>query len=96
VFESNEPPLWKRVRDRLNAYCYDLYLSGALKGLSPDEAYYVKCDSETNPPGARELGEVVTEIGLAPVKPAEFVVVRITQSAAGTAMEMTSRATEGR
>jgi uncharacterized protein len=89
VFEANEPSLWKRVRDRLNTYCYDLYLSGALKGLTPDEAYYVKCDAETNPPGARELGEVVTEIGLAPVKPAEFVVVRITQSAAGTAMELT-------
>jgi len=90
VFEPNQPALWGLIRDRLYNYCYDLFQEGALKGATPDEAFYVKCDAETNPPGRRQQGEVTTEIGLAAVRPAEFVVVRITQSATGTAMESIS------
>jgi len=84
VFEPNGPPLWDRVRDRLGSYCYELFQRGALKGRSPDEAFFVKCDAETNPLVVREAGQLICEVGLAPIIPAEFVVVRIIQSAAGT------------
>ena len=90
VFESNDPRLWSRIRDRVNGYCYELFQRGALKGPTAADAFFVKCDAETNPPATRDLGEVKTEIGLAPLRPAEFIVVRVTQSAAGTAMESTS------
>ena len=95
VFEPNQPGLWDRIRDRVNNYCYTLYQSGALKGLTPQEAYYVKCDAETNPLPQREAGEVTTEIGLAPNKPAEFIVVRITQSAENGSVTRTSFIGEG-
>ncbi|MCP4118892.1 MAG: phage tail sheath family protein [Desulfobacteraceae bacterium] len=84
VFEPNGPLLWNRVRDRIGGYCYELYQRGALKGRSPGEAFSVKCDAETNPPDVREAGQLICEIGLAPVIPAEFIIVRITQSAVGT------------
>ena len=84
VFEPNGPPLWSRVRNRLGAYCYELFQRGALKGRTPIEAFFVKCDAETNPLEVREAGQLICEVGLAPIMPAEFVVVRITQSAAGT------------
>jgi Bacteriophage tail sheath protein len=83
VFEPNGPPLWDRVRDRLGSYCYELFQRGALKGRSPDEAFFVKCDAETNPLVVREAGQLICDVGLAAITPAEFVVVRITQSAAG-------------
>ncbi len=95
VFEGNDPPLWERMRERLNGYCYTLYQAGALKGLTAEEAYYVKCDEETNPRARRDAGEVTAEIGLAPTKPAEFIVVRITWNAAGGATESPSFLTEG-
>ncbi|PWT81503.1 MAG: phage tail sheath family protein [Blastocatellia bacterium] len=94
VFEGNDLQLWDRVRDRLNNYCYTLFQRGALKGSTPEEAYYVKCDAETNPPARREAGEVTIEIGLAPTRPAEFVVVRITQSATGGTTAETSLTTD--
>jgi len=84
VFEPNGPPLWDRVRDRLGAYCYELLQHGALKGRRPAEAFFVKCDAETNPLEVRMAGQLICDVGLAPIMPAEFVVVRITQSAAGT------------
>lgn len=86
VFESNGPELWNRIRDELNGYCYGLFRSGALKGVTPEEAYFVKCDDETNLRADRDSGMVITQIGLAPLKPAEFVVVRVTQSLAGVTM----------
>jgi len=84
VFEPNTPALWEPIRGRLNNYCYDLFQKGALKGQTPAEAFFVKCDAETNPPEKRETGEVISEVGLAPVMTAEFIVVRITHSAAGS------------
>lgn len=84
VFEPNAPALWNRVRDRLGAYCYQLYNQGALKGTHPSEAYFVKCDAETNPLEIRAAGQLVCDVGLAPVKPAEYIILRITQSASGT------------
>lgn len=83
VFECYEPELWDRVRERIEAYCFQLFQQGALKGRSRSEAYFVKCDAELNTLEVREAGQVICEIGLAPVVPAEFVIVRITQSAAG-------------
>jgi hypothetical protein len=78
-FEPNGPLLWVRIDRELRGYLTQLWLAGALSGGTPDAAFYIKCDSETNPPARRDSGEVVTEIGLAPNPPAEFVVIRITQ-----------------
>ncbi len=77
VFEPNDHSLWPRIKRELTAYFTDLFRRGALKGRTAQEAFYVKCDAETNPPEVRDLGQVVTEIGLAPALPNEFVVVRI-------------------
>jgi hypothetical protein len=90
VFESNVPQVWNRIRDRLNSYCDTLYRKGALKGARPQEAYYVKCDAETNPVADRAVGQVTAEIGLAANRPAEFIVVRVTQEAASGSTEGTS------
>jgi phage tail sheath protein FI len=78
-FEPNAPLLWIRIERELRGYLTGLWRAGALTGDTPDAAFYVKCDTETNPPELRDLGEVVTEIGLAPNPPAEFVVIRVTQ-----------------
>jgi phage tail sheath protein FI len=78
TFEPNEPLLWTRIQRELTVYLTKLWRDGALAGLQPEQAFYVKCDSETNPPDKREAGEVMTEIGLAPGAPSEFIVVRIT------------------
>jgi phage tail sheath protein FI len=67
------------VRRDVTAFLRTVWLSGALFGVTPEEAFYVKCDAETNPPELRDLGQMVCEIGLAPVKPAEFVIFRFSQ-----------------
>jgi phage tail sheath protein FI len=79
VFEPNEPRLWGRVRRDVTSFLRGVWRDGALFGASPGEAFYVKCDAETNPPDSRDLGRLVVEIGMAPVKPAEFVIFRISQ-----------------
>lgn len=79
VFEPNAPDLWARIRRNVTAFLLMVWRSGALFGSTPEEAFYVKCDEETNPPEARAVGQVVTEIGVAVVRPAEFVIFRITQ-----------------
>jgi phage tail sheath protein FI len=83
VFEPNNPRLWARVRRDVTAFLTMVWRSGALFGSTPDQAFYVKCDEELNPPESRDLGRLIVEIGLAPVKPAEFVIFRITQWAGG-------------
>jgi phage tail sheath protein FI len=82
AFEPNDERLWVRIQRELKSYLRRLLQDGALKGVTPEEAFYVKCDSETNPQEVRELGQVVTEIGLAPQTPGEFIVVRIVHRAA--------------
>jgi hypothetical protein len=77
TLEPNTLRLWVRINRELTTYLTGLWRDGALVGGVPAEAFYVKCDAETNPPERREVGQVVTEIGLAPSAPAEFVVVRI-------------------
>jgi phage tail sheath protein FI len=79
VFEPNEPGLWQKITRNITAFLTNVWRSGALFGTTPAEAFYVKCDAETNPPELRELGQVVTEIGVAIVRPAEFVIFRISQ-----------------
>jgi uncharacterized protein len=79
VFEPNAPDLWAAIRRNVTAFLTIVWRSGALFGNTPEQAFYVKCDEETNPPEIRDQGQVVTEIGVAVVKPAEFVVFRISQ-----------------
>ncbi|MEU1302532.1 phage tail sheath family protein [Streptomyces shenzhenensis] len=84
VFEPNDDALWARVRRTISAFLVNEWRKGALFGLTPDEAFYVKCDRETNPPESIEAGQVICEVGVAPVKPAEFVVFRLAQLSAGS------------
>lgn len=79
VFEPNDMALWAKIKRNINAFLTNVWRSGALFGATPQEAFFVKCDEETNPPEVRDLGQVVTEIGVAVVKPAEFVIFRISQ-----------------
>lgn len=83
VFEPNDQNLWKKIVRNVRAYLLNVWRSGALFGETPEQAFYVKCDSETNPPELIDLGQVNIEIGIAPVKPAEFVIFKIGQLAAG-------------
>ncbi|MBH1939178.1 phage tail sheath family protein [Streptomyces sp. AV19] len=80
VFEPNDERLWAAVRRNITAFLLNEWRNGSLFGSSPSEAFYVKCDAETNPPEVIDAGQVVCEIGVAPVKPAEFVVFRLSQS----------------
>ena len=86
VFEPNDDALWARIRRTLGAFLVTEWRKGALFGLTPDEAYYVKCDRETNPAEAIDAGQVVCEVGVAPVKPAEFVIFRLAQFSGGTSI----------
>lgn len=87
VFEPNDYTLWKSIRRDISAFLMRQWRSGALMGKTPEEAFFVKCDEETNPPDVINSGMVVTLIGIAPVKPAEFIVFRISQYQAGADIE---------
>ncbi len=84
VFEPNDQTLWKSIRRDVTAFLTRLWRDGALMGATPSQAFFVKCDAETNPADSIDAGIVVTIIGMAPVKPAEFIVFRISQYAGGT------------
>lgn len=79
VFEPNDQFLWSAIKRDIGAYLTNVWRSGALFGKTPQEAFYVKCDEETNPKELRDLGYCIIEVGMAPVKPAEFVVFRVSQ-----------------
>ncbi len=79
VFEPNDQRLWGRVKRTINAFLLRVWRDGALFGATPDQAFFVKCDDENNPPEVRDAGQLIIDIGIAPVKPAEFVVFRIAQ-----------------
>jgi phage tail sheath protein FI len=83
VFEPNDASLWTQLRVSASNFLTRVWRDGALFGATPGEAFYVKCDAETNPPDLVEAGQVTVEIGIAPVKPAEFVVFRISQFQVG-------------
>ena len=80
VFEPNSPALWQRIIRSVSDFLLNQWSDGALFGETPKQAFFVKCDADTNPPQVREAGQVVTEIGVAIVKPAEFVIFRIQQT----------------
>jgi uncharacterized protein len=84
VFEPNDFRLWKKITRDVSAFLYRVWRSGALFGKTPEEAFYVKCDAETNPVETIDAGQVITEIGICPVKPAEFVIFRIGQWQSGS------------
>lgn len=81
VFEPNDEPLWAKIRLNLNAFMMGLFRQGAFQGSTPDKAFFVKCDGETTTQNDRNLGIVNIEVGFAPLKPAEFVIIRIQQIA---------------
>lgn len=83
VFEPNDHDLWGRVRRNLSAFLFTEWKEGKLFGTVPEEAFYVKCDAETNPQEMIDLGRLYVEIGVNPVKPAEFVIIRIGQWSGG-------------
>lgn len=76
-FEPNTPVLWIRITREIASYLVKMWGDGGLAGQAAKEAFYVKCDAETNPQQSREAGQVITEVGLAPTLPSEFIMVRI-------------------
>ncbi|MFC4427627.1 phage tail sheath family protein [Deinococcus navajonensis] len=83
VFEPNDENLWFRVRRDINSFLTSVWRDGALFGTTARDAFYVKCDAELNPEEIRDRGIMQVEVALAPVKPAEFLVIRFSQHAGG-------------
>jgi hypothetical protein len=81
VFEPNDMMLWSKMRRDITAFLKTVWRDGALFGDTPEQAFFVKCDAENNPQETRDLGQLIIDIGIAPVKPAEFVIFRIGQYA---------------
>jgi phage tail sheath protein FI len=81
VFEPNDEPLWAQIRLNIGAFLQGLFRQGAFQGRTPRQAYFVKCDSETTTQSDINLGVVNILVGFAPLKPAEFVVIKIQQIA---------------
>jgi uncharacterized protein len=84
VFEPNDGPLWAQIRMNVGSFMQTLYKQGAFQGASPQQAYFVKCDSETTTPTDQNNGIVNILVGFAPLKPAEFVIIQIQQMAGQT------------
>jgi len=85
VFEPNDEPLWAQIRLNVGAFMQDLFRKGAFQGTTPRDAYFVKCDGETTTQTDIDNGIVNIEVGFAPLKPAEFVIIKIQQIARVTA-----------
>jgi phage tail sheath protein FI len=85
VFEPNDADLWARVRRTVSSFLRGLWMQGALVGATPDQAYFILCDETNNPASSVDEGKLVVDIGIAPVKPAEFVIFRISQWQGGAA-----------
>lgn len=81
VFEPNDEPLWAQIRLNVGAFMHNLFRQGAFQGASPKDAYFVKCDKETTTQNDINLGIVNVVVGFAPLKPAEFVVIKLQQMA---------------
>jgi len=81
VFEPNDEPLWSQIRLNVGAFMNNLFRQGAFQGASAREAYFVKCDKDTTTQTDRDLGVVNIDVGFAPLKPAEFVILRLQQMA---------------
>ena len=87
VHEPNDVRLWVRIMRELTAYLDGLFQRGALRGRTAAEAFFVKCDNETNPPEVLDAGLVVTEVGVAPTAPATFITVRVIGGASGVTVD---------
>ena len=81
VFEPNDTPLWASIRLNVGSFMHNLFVQGAFQGQTPADAYFVLCDSTTNPQNQIDLGIVNVVVGFAPLKPAEFVILQIQQIA---------------
>ena len=81
VFEPNDAHLWDAVKRTVTMFLRRLWRDGALFGATAGEAFFVKCDAENNPPETRDVGQLFIDVGVAPVKPAEFVIFRLSQYA---------------
>lgn len=84
VFEPNDEPLWAQIRLSVGTFMHNLFRQGAFQGASPREAYFVKCDKETTTQADIDKGIVNIHVGFAPLKPAEFVIIKISQIAGQT------------
>ena len=87
VFEPNDHKLWARVRQTITQFLTTVWRNGALMGTKAEEAFFVKCDRTTMTLDDIDNGRLICIIGIAPVKPAEFVIFRITQFAGGSDIE---------
>ncbi|MCB0029724.1 MAG: phage tail sheath family protein, partial [Anaerolineales bacterium] len=87
VFEPNNENLWARIRRDVNSFLLTVWGNGALFGNTSTQAFYVKCDEELNPAALRDQGQLIIEVGIAPVKPAEFVIFRLSQWAGADSSE---------
>jgi phage tail sheath protein FI len=85
VFEPNDMDLWQRVKRNISSFLRGLWMQGALVGATPEQAFYVLCDESNNPTSSVDEGKLIVEVGIAPVKPAEFVIFRISQWQGGGA-----------
>jgi len=81
VFEPNDEPLWAQIRLNVGAFLHSLFRQGAFQGQTPRDAYFVKCDRETTTQNDINQGIVNVVVGFAPLKPAEFVVIKLQQMA---------------
>jgi phage tail sheath protein FI len=79
VFEPNDEQLWDQIRSNIKSFMLGLFRQGAFQGSTPDEAFRVKCDRSTNPQENVDAGIVTAQVAFAPLKPAEFVVIEISQ-----------------
>jgi hypothetical protein len=79
-FESNDPRTWGKVQSLVSQFLNDLFKEGMFAGGNPEQAFYVKCDAETNTPVEVDQGLLTCQIGVAPVCPAEFMMISITQN----------------
>jgi phage tail sheath protein FI len=84
AFENNDEDMREVVEDAVRRYLQTQFDLGALKGSSPEQAFFVRCDSTNNPPAVEESGTLVIEVGVALKTPAEFILIRIGQQEAGT------------
>lgn len=79
VFEPNQPSVWKVLERNIGFFLTDMWRAGAFVGAMPQDAFFVRCNEETNPPQTRDAGMIVVEVGVAIVRPAEFIVFRVEQ-----------------
>jgi phage tail sheath protein FI len=79
VFEPNKPSLWKRIVANISIFLSDLWRLGLLTGASPEQAFFVQCDDETNPQAEVNKGRITTKIGVAVARPVEFIIFRVSQ-----------------